>query len=228
VSCPFVYSDGAYVLGALSPAERTGYEAHLAGCESCGAAVARLAPMPGLLGRVDPAALEPSRSPSPTRLVNLIEAVTRQRRRWTRQRRWQLAAVAAVTAGLVSAGGVVWSGLAGGDTGGGPPAPAVVMEPVAQAAPITAQVAFWPEAGGTGVWMACQYSPVAYQAPASTFRLVAVGPDGASEQLGSWRAAPGDQVVLSGLTRFSRDELVRIELHSSGGAVLLSHDVSAG
>ncbi|MGH3682538.1 MAG: anti-sigma factor family protein, partial [Natronosporangium sp.] len=35
MTCQFSHSDGAYVLGALSPAERTAYEAHLTGCEQC-------------------------------------------------------------------------------------------------------------------------------------------------------------------------------------------------
>ncbi|HEY0120031.1 MAG TPA: zf-HC2 domain-containing protein [Cellulomonas sp.] len=43
--------DAAYVLGALSPDDRHAYEDHLAGCERCRAAVAELAPLPGLLAR---------------------------------------------------------------------------------------------------------------------------------------------------------------------------------
>ncbi|WP_233606455.1 zf-HC2 domain-containing protein [Micromonospora sp. Llam0] len=33
--CDYAHDDGAYVLGALSPAERAAYEHHLAGCPSC-------------------------------------------------------------------------------------------------------------------------------------------------------------------------------------------------
>src|SRR5690348_14862560 len=44
--------DAAYVLGALTPADRRVYESHLAQCPSCRAAVARLAPTVGLLSRV--------------------------------------------------------------------------------------------------------------------------------------------------------------------------------
>jgi hypothetical protein len=166
-------------------------------------------------------------------LPQLLEAVVRQRRRRGRVRRWQLAGAAVLAAVLVLAGGSVWSGWAGtgpggtgpGRTGDGPgqPAAAVAMAPVAATAPVTAQVATAPAAGGTEVWLACQYAPVAYQAPDHTFRLVAVGPDGASEQLGSWRAAPGDEVTLTGLTRFGGEELVRVELRSGTGEVLLAY-----
>ena len=44
--------DAAYVLGALSAAERQEYEDHLTSCPSCRDAVAELAGMPGLLARV--------------------------------------------------------------------------------------------------------------------------------------------------------------------------------
>lgn len=45
--------DAAYVLGALSPEERREFEAHLAACDECVAAVSELAGMPGLLASVD-------------------------------------------------------------------------------------------------------------------------------------------------------------------------------
>ena len=46
--------DAAYVLGALSGPERVEYEAHLAGCPRCQAAVAELAGVPGLLAQLPP------------------------------------------------------------------------------------------------------------------------------------------------------------------------------
>ncbi|MER6596669.1 zf-HC2 domain-containing protein, partial [Micromonospora purpureochromogenes] len=56
--CEFAHDDGAYVLGALAPADRAAYERHLAGCAACREAVAEIAVLPGLLGRLDPAALD--------------------------------------------------------------------------------------------------------------------------------------------------------------------------
>lgn len=46
--------DAAYVLGALSVAERAEYEAHLTVCERCRAGVSELAGLPGLLGQLSP------------------------------------------------------------------------------------------------------------------------------------------------------------------------------
>ena len=45
--------DAAYVLGSLSSAERSEYEAHLRTCPSCRQAVAELSCMPALLSRLD-------------------------------------------------------------------------------------------------------------------------------------------------------------------------------
>ena len=44
--------DAPYVLGALDQEQRLAYEAHLAGCADCSAAVAELSGLPGLLSRV--------------------------------------------------------------------------------------------------------------------------------------------------------------------------------
>jgi hypothetical protein len=221
--CQYGHSDGAYVLGALSPAERTAYEAHLVECGQCASAVARLAPVPGLLGRVDPAALTPG-PPGPARLPKLLQRVAQQRRRQVTVGRWRLVAAALAAAALTVTGTAVWSGLVPDQ--GGPGTPMVAMEPVAAVVPVAAQVATRPAAGGTEVWMACQYPPVAYEVPTNTFRLVAVGASGEVEQLGSWRAAPGDEVRLTALTRFTGADLWRIELRSSSGEVLLTYQAT--
>jgi anti-sigma factor RsiW len=51
--CPQTIEVGAYVLGALVPAERDAFEKHLATCAICREEVAELAVLPGLLGRID-------------------------------------------------------------------------------------------------------------------------------------------------------------------------------
>ncbi|GAA4420731.1 hypothetical protein GCM10023148_20730 [Actinokineospora soli] len=48
---------GAYLLGALDPADRAVFEAHLAGCPVCEAELLRMAPLLGLLQRVTEADL---------------------------------------------------------------------------------------------------------------------------------------------------------------------------
>jgi anti-sigma-K factor RskA len=224
MTCPHGYSDGAYVLGALSPAERTEYHAHLAKCEPCAAAVAALAPIPGLLGRVDSAALRPA-EPESGRLAQLLAAVADQRRRQVRVRRWRLAA-ASLTAAAVAAVGVVAVGSAGwfAPADDQPPASAVAMTPVEESLPVTAQVAVAEAPGGTEVWMACQYEGED-GSPAHPYWLVAYGTDGTKESLGSWEVAPGDEITMTGRSRYSTGELARLELQGAGGATLLIYDL---
>jgi Putative zinc-finger len=54
VTCRQTVSLGAYLLGALDPAERSAFEEHLATCKTCKAELLRLAPLPGLLQRLTP------------------------------------------------------------------------------------------------------------------------------------------------------------------------------
>jgi hypothetical protein len=224
MTCPHGYSDGAYVLGALSPAERTEYQAHLAECEPCAAAVAALAPIPGLLGRVDPAALRPG-EPEPGRLAQLLATVADHRRRQLRVRRRRLAA-ASLAAAAVAAVGVLVAGGADWFTPADdrPPASAVAMTPVEESLPVTARVAVAEAPGGTEVWMSCQYEGED-GSPAHPYWLVAYGTDGTWESLGSWEVAPGDEITMTGRSRYATGELARLELQGTGGATLLIYDL---
>jgi hypothetical protein len=66
VSCFQTTSLGAYLLGALDPAERSVFERHLNTCQVCREELIRLAPLPGLLGQVTLADLEqPFDDPDP-------------------------------------------------------------------------------------------------------------------------------------------------------------------
>lgn len=56
---------GAYVLAGLDPAERAEVDAHLAGCASCRAELARIAPLAGPLRGVGPDAADGA-APAPT------------------------------------------------------------------------------------------------------------------------------------------------------------------
>jgi hypothetical protein len=227
VSCPHGYADGAYVLGALSPAERAEFEEHLAECPECAVAVGRLAPLPGLLGRVDPAVLEEDRE-EPIRLSVLISDAADSRQRQVRFHRWRLA-VAAVVAALAAGGTAWWIGPVQdslppvADSGTERPADAENMSPVAAVSPIVAQIRVQEAVGGSTVWVRCHYPYAGYAAPPKTFRLVAVGADGSVEQLGSWLAGPGQRIEVTGMTRFSAD-LDRVELHDADGVALLVHE----
>ena len=223
--CEFAHDDGAYVLGALAPAERAAYERHLAGCAACREAVAEIAVLPGLLGRLDPAGLEqflPSASET-SRLPALLDAARERRRRdrWRARRRYAVTALAAAALAVLVGFGVTLVRPAGPPA---PQVPLVAMRPVAGTAPVHAEIGLTGTDWGTAVTMHCGYDRRAGHREAYTFRLVAHGPDGATEQVGSWLAAPGDDVRLTGATHFTEGELVSLELLRGDGTPVLTYD----
>lgn len=227
MSCPHAYDDGAYVLGALCPAERAAYESHLAECDACAASVARLAPLPGLLRRVDPETVI-APEPAPNRLPELITSVVGQRRRQARRRRWRLTgalAGAMATAALAAVVGTVV--LAGALDNGSPDAEQ--MEPVAASVVVSGWVGLTDTEAGTEVWLRCTYprpDDPGYGDEPRVFRLVAIGKNRQEEQVGSWLAGPDDTVTVTGVTWFTSAELERLELRDAHGAALLTYQVS--
>jgi hypothetical protein len=235
--CDHEQDDGAYVLGALSPAERTAYERHLATCSFCREAVADIAVLPGLLGRLDPADLaaimEPERPLQRDRMPELVVAARDTRQRDRQRGRWRtlgVALAAACLALVAGVGAVAWLDRGAGRVGGTSPngttqLPSVAMRPVDDAVPVSAKVNLTGTSWGTKVDMTCSYASAGDAGKAYTFRLVAYGPDDASEQVGSWTAAPGAEVTMSGVTRFAGSALSRLALIRYDGKTLLTYDV---
>lgn len=223
--CEFAHDDGAYVLGALAPAERAAYERHLAGCAACREAVAEIAVLPGLLGRLDPAGLEqflPSASET-SRVPALLSAAREQRRRERSRsrRRYALTVLAAAALAVLAGVGATLVRPAA-------PAPAPVtlteMRPVGDPVPLHAEVGLTDKKWGTEVTLHCGYAQQPGHREAYTFRLVAHGPDGETEQVGTWLAAPGDNLRMTGATHFTHGELVRLELLRADGTPVLAYD----
>ncbi|MHB8186041.1 MAG: zf-HC2 domain-containing protein [Dermatophilaceae bacterium] len=95
---------GAYLLGGLGDTDRQAFEEHLPTCAMCRDELRRIAPVPGLLRRLQQPTLPPDQL-----LPALLSSVRAQR---TRQRRRSLAqmAVAAVTVAALSLGAGLFLG----------------------------------------------------------------------------------------------------------------------
>ena len=233
--CEHEHDDGAYVLGALSPSERAAYERHLATCSFCREAVAEIAVLPGLLGRLDPAdfakLLDPTLTqpaPPPRRalnpnLVSAVQKTRRQERKKIRVRILSTALAAAVLALIVGVGAVF---MMSDDAPTRPPGPTLAMRPVDQSVPLTAQIGLTSAPGGTRVNLRCFYDNSRPGMKPYTVRLMVYGPDDESDQLGSWTAVPGKEFTMpSAATHLMTGDIARLDLVRLDGKVLLSYDV---
>jgi hypothetical protein len=236
MSCGHGHDDGAYVLGALAPAERAAFESHLPDCASCRAAVASLAVLPGLLGRLPvaqaAAMVEPGARPRTLATVLAGAAATRARQR--RRRRWQLTAAAVITAFLVAVVGVgvhtVDSRRSAGPPsvagpsaapGGSSPTPVALtaMQPVASSSPVSGRIGLTRVAGGTEITMYCHYE--SEYSGSWTLLLVVVPRTGPVEPVGSWTASSGQEISVTALTHHDPDDISKIQVLRANGNPLL-------
>jgi hypothetical protein len=229
---PFVFWDGAYVLGSLSSNERREYEAHLTGCPSCRAAVSELSGMPALLALLDRDevvaldANQPELPPlRPELLESLLAKVKRQRRRFRLVAGSALAAAAAVLAiGLVLA---VRPGLTEPVMSPQASASAMTLASVAPSS-LEATMKLTPHGWGTSVEMTCTYHEELGDADdhdddaGDKLEMVAVGRDGSHTEMATWMALPGVTAQPGGSTSMPIDEIVAVQVVSSdSGTVLL-------
>ncbi len=227
--------DGAYVLGALAPAERREYEAHLESCDRCRAAIAELSGLPGLLGRLDEeratyllndALLDDDADAGlPTPPADLVARIRRaEQRRRTRRVRLivGLAAAAAVAAAIVI-----------------PVSIAAVPHPEltvalhqAQSSPLSAQVALTSVTWGTRIDMHCSYgSGSGWQDPAAegdwSYSLWVIDEKGDASQVSTWKAGAGSTVRLSAATALPLDDIRTVQVRSvATDDVLLSRSLN--
>jgi putative zinc finger protein len=210
----FAQYDAAYVLGALTPAERYRYEQHLADCPHCRASVDAFTPLPGLLSRVPREELfsEPVEPPAEL-LPGLLATAARRHRR---TRRWLVTAGSAVTAAAAAAVLVVVLAL-----GGGQPADNPGRQMTAAAgAPIHGWVALTAEPWGTEVSLHCRYDGT--ERYAAGYILVVRGPRSQTERISSWDAVPGTTAVLSGTTAMHRADIRTVQVLTAGGQPVLT------
>ncbi len=230
MSCEHGHLDGAYVLGALSAAERQAFERHLAGCEECSRAVRELAGLPGLLAHVSAEDLEPVTVPPLP--ATLLPSLVRDVRAAKRRRTALVASVAAAVTALAVAGLAVGGAFDGGTSPSAASSPtatasatptALAMDPVGPS-PVSAEVVLASVAWGTRLDLACSYEgdEEEYEArPDATYALVVTTRDGRSEQVATWHGLPGRTMHLTAATATRRPDIVSVEMRTSDGVVVL-------
>jgi hypothetical protein len=225
---------GVLVLGSLEPAERPAIEAHIAACPRCNAILAELAPLPGLMHRLDPfeqgpaapsssssvpsplQSLQsslPSSQPQPLLLVppelrdRLVAAARKER---TRRRRWAAGMAAAAVFVVLSLAAAVSGGLWGDDR-----AATVVSATDARTA-VRADVRLMPDA--TGSELALRLTGVT---PQEHCRLVAIDARGRRDVAAAWVATYDGRATVTGHTSFRPDQITRLLVVTDAGSTLV-------
>lgn len=216
--------DAAYVLGALSPAERREFEEHLAGCPACQAAVSELAGLPGLLAQVAPddaalLAVAPEDVIGDGPPPGLVGKVMMKQRR--RRRRLVLALSGAIVALAVIIGGI---GVAVGLWPLGPSAPQRVAFVAVAPTGMTAVVDLTPVGDGTDIKTECVYAEDGEPTPGAAYAdysIFVVDRAGRDEQIKHWPAKPNKQMRPGGHTAWRMYRIDRVEIRDSNSNVTL-------
>jgi hypothetical protein len=236
-------SDAAYVLGALSPADRRAFEDHLRDCEECRESVQRLAGMPGLLALTTAETLQDSGPPVPDSLLpGLLARADAARRR----RGWMVGGLLAASIALLLAlAGTLVLRPATADTAGAPVAPPSstsaaagtsttaltttttpteqpeVMTQVLQG-PMSASLELVDKKWGTAITVFCKYDQgVDTTTP---YDLAVVDTDGNQTSAGTWRAVPGVTARVTAATAVPRDRIAALEVQLPDGTTILRYD----
>ena len=221
----FALFDAAYVLGALSPAERREFEEHVKVCTACASAVGELAGLPGLMSKVSEEQLDAQvEAPPATLLPSLARAVRRERVR----RRLTVGAAAAAAACLVAVGAVA---LTSTDSPDRPQVATPTSTPSGTAnlalsavvhSPVTASARLVDVSWGTRIELTCSYNAKG-QFPAGGFpyALVVVDRKGVAQQVAAWKALPGRELTVTGASSLPRSDIAAVEVRTLSGISLL-------
>jgi anti-sigma-K factor RskA len=238
---------GAYVLGALAAGERSEVERWLTADADLRDELARLAALPGLLGRLDADAIEgglartlsggddlgdadpagsAASSSDDTAVERLVAAAaTEQRAERRRLVVWRaaaaVAALLALTAGILA---IVVSRDDPATVATAPPGPAVAVEVVdaaGLAAGMTGEVRANPRGWGAEVEVYLWDLPTA----PTHFTMVVVASDGRQEQAAAWGTPPSGQCRVVGATSIPAADIARVDIVSDGGPVLATAEL---
>jgi putative zinc finger protein len=198
---------GAYVLGALDPADRSAVDEHAARCAACSRELAEFAVVPGLLSRAPDPVVEPRPEPVPSlALRGAVRSVSKTRR----STRWLVAGVAACALGAGIGVGVLTTS---------PATEQVAAQRIVTLSADSGRV------GGSAELAAKPWGTelrlTLHDLPANErLELVAVGTDGRSEPAATWSVPDAGRIQLTGATSMRPESVRRVEIRTGDGTVL--------
>jgi RNA polymerase sigma factor (sigma-70 family) len=195
VSCQHTVEVGAYLFGSLDLKERSAFEKHLGNCDACQAEMLRLAPLPGLLGRLSLEDVEnldeiPSSPPKPN------------------HHRRVLIACAAVLTVLALAGGLFFLRPAPS-----PPVPTWVAQD--QGTGVNASVSMITKSWGTEMRF-----KLGNVKPGARCKVMVFSREGQREIGGWWGSDHAADEEIPGSTSFSLDRIDRLEVSDESGPLV--------
>ncbi|OAV59375.1 anti-sigma factor family protein [Enteractinococcus helveticum] len=216
----FAQWDAAFVLGALTPADRHDYEHHLEQCSICRDAVGELVPLPGLLARITQ---PPSQKPEQPAPADLMEGLLLKQAQHRTRRRALLGRIAVAAAVLALVIGI--------------PATLLVRTPDANVSVALAPAAntyttmsvdidLEPASWGTRLAIECAYPPnsgYSYQSP--WYGLLVTDNTGTTTQVSTWQAVSDDVVNLESATAVDLEDIASLSVVTSTGDTVLTAPV---
>lgn len=206
--CEFPHDAAAYVLGALEPAERERFEAHLAGCPSCAATVREFTELPGVLAHAPVEDLFAEPAPQ-SLLPNLVTTVRRDRRR----RFFRTMVVTAAAMALFVVGAFVAVDVLT------PPEPTpsldVALEPI-NSVPITSEAGMIAQNEGTRIELSCDETEKDGKGGGYTaaYRLVVTNVKGETDVAGSWTGAEDGSTRVVLFTHWRPEDIAALEIQT--------------
>lgn len=247
----FATWDGAYLLGALSAADRRAYEEHLRTCDACSAAVSELAGLPGLLGHVSEAdafALlevgqaegqqaegqavqrgqvrsirEPERAGAEDANPDILTALLRAARRRRIRTRWWAAGSLAAAAVIVVLTAIVLPTVLSPIKAPVPEAGTSVVMTQVEPSALSADLKLIAEPWGTRIESRCSYAVWEGQEPGSTwtYAMVVTDRSGKETQISTWRADAGSTVEPTATTSVPVAEIASVDIRSAASGTVL-------
>ena len=218
---------GAYVLGALEPADRSRVDAHLSSCVECREELASLAGIPGLLGRLsrDDFEIGPP-EPGPQLLDRLLAAAAAERGRERKRGRLLAAAASVIVVAALSVAVGVSQTHHDKTVAVAPQTPGVSETFTATNAAnhVQASVVEWKK--GWGASLQVTVTGVTADLAGTSCQLIAVGPGGKTEVAASW-AAPSEgysgttKVNANGATSLAAKDITAFKVVGSDGSTLV-------